>query len=70
MVDGEKIAEADLRSGGRGRKVADSRKLFCQLAVKKLEYAGAEVAHFLGLTASALNKAASFPEVFGISKYL
>jgi hypothetical protein len=40
------------------------------LAVKKVGYPGAEVARFLGVTTSAVNKAASSAEVSEIGKYL
>jgi chromosomal replication initiation ATPase DnaA len=70
IVEGGKIRESDLRSGGRGRRIAESRRLFCQLAVKKMGYAGAEVGRFLGVTTSAVNKVASSAEVSEIGNYL
>jgi hypothetical protein len=44
--------------------------LFCQLAVKKMGYPGAEVVRFWGVTTSAVNKAASSAEVAEIGNYL
>ena len=41
-----------LRSGSKTRKVSKARRLFCQLAVGKMGYPGAEVARFLGVTTS------------------
>jgi len=61
--------EEDGVFGGRGRRIAELRRLFCQLAVKKMGYSGAEVARFLGVTTSAVNKAASSAEVSGIGQY-
>ena len=44
--------------------------LFCQLAVRKLGYPAAEVARFLGVTTSAVLRAASSEELLGIEDYL
>jgi hypothetical protein len=41
--------EADLRSGLRKRQVVKSRRMFSQIAVKKMGYSGADVAYFLGI---------------------
>ena len=35
--------------------MARTRRLFCQIAVSKLGYSGAEVARFLGMTTTAVN---------------
>lgn len=67
---GEGIAESELRSGGRSRAVAKARKLFCQLAVSRMGYSGAEVARFLGVTTSAVNRSANSEEVRDIMRYL
>ena len=47
-----------------------SRKIFCQLSVKRLGYCGADVARFLGITTSAVNRLASSTELPEIEKYL
>jgi len=52
-----------VRSGGRERKVVQARKVLCQAAVRRIGYSGAEVARFLGLTASAANRLVSQDEV-------
>ena len=70
VVEGGEIRESDLRSGGWGRRMAESRRLVCQLAVKKMGYPGAEVGRFWGVTTSAVNKAASSAEVSEIGNYL
>ena len=57
--EGEEITE--LRSDSRSRKVSKAvransptHRLFCQLAVGKMGYPGAEVARFLGVTTSVV----------------
>ena len=43
-----------------------ARKIFCQLAVKKMGYSGANVARCPGITTSAVNRLAvsdEFPEI-------
>ena len=56
------IEESDLRSGLRQRPVAKARRLFAQIAVKKMGYSGAEAARFLGVTTSAVNRLAASKE--------
>ena len=70
VMKGEGIQENDLRSGSRRKQVVEARKLFCQLAVKKMGYPGAGVARFLGVTTSAVNKAANSEEVSSLKRYL
>ena len=57
------IEESDLRSGLRKRPVAKARRLFAQIAVKKMGYSGAEAARFLGVTTSAVNRLAASEEL-------
>ena len=59
----ESIRPEDLCTGKRMRSVVKARRLFCQLAVNKMGYSGAEVARFLGLSASAVNRMASSTEM-------
>ena len=59
------IEKAELISGSRKKEVVKGRKLFCQVMVKNFGYSGAEVARYLGITTSAVNRLASayeFPE--------
>lgn len=63
-------AEEDLRSGLRSREVVKARRLFCQLAVQGMGHSGAEVARFLGVTTSAVNRLAVSPELPEFRKYL
>ena len=66
---GEGIEEAALRSGNRSMEVVRSRKIFCQIAVKKLGYSGAEVARYLGVTTSAVNRIANAEVLPKVRRY-
>jgi hypothetical protein len=70
VVRGERIEELELRSGVRRRGVVRARKLFCQLAVGRMGYPGAEVARFLGVTTSSVNRLVVSEEVSDLKKYL
>ena len=67
---GEKIDEMELRSGSRKRTVVNSRRIFCQIAVKKMGYSGADVARFLGINTSAVNRLAVADELPEVAKYI
>jgi uncharacterized protein YijF (DUF1287 family) len=54
---------AELRSGSRKKRISKARRRFCQLAVVKLGYPGAQVARFLGVTTSAVVRAANSEEL-------
>lgn len=62
-IDEEKEA-----SSARQRKVSRVRRLFCQLAVGKMGYSGAEVARYLGVTTSAVNRLALSKELPDLEK--
>jgi putative transposase len=70
ICSGEGIKEEDLRSGMRSRAVARSRRIFCQMAVGKMGYSGADTARFLGITTSAVNRLAVTAELEETEKYL
>lgn len=59
----EGVDASAVRSGGRKREVVRARKLLSQIAVCKMGYSGAEVARFLGLSTSAVNRLASSKEL-------
>ena len=59
----EGIREAELRSGSRKKEISKARRRFCQLAVVKQGYPGAQVARFLGVTTSAVVRAATSEEL-------
>ncbi len=66
---GKGVKQNDLRSGSRRKQVVEARKLFCQLAVRKMGYSGAEIARFLGVTTAAINKAANSEDVAELQRY-
>ena len=70
IVTGEGIEENDLRSGSRKRDVVRAKRMFCQLAVKKIGYSGAEVARFLWVTTSPVNRLANSEELPEVSRYI
>lgn len=70
IVKEEGIEESELRSGIRKKRVVRARKIFCQLAVGKLGYPGAEVARFLGVTTSSVNRLAVAEETPNLGEYL
>jgi REP element-mobilizing transposase RayT len=55
---GEGVVESAARSGSKQRDVVKARRLLSQIAVRKLGYSGAEVARFLGISTSAVNRLA------------
>lgn len=64
------IEESDLRSGVRTRPVVAARRLFVQIAVKKMGYSGAEAARFLGITTSAVNRLAASKETNEVKTFV
>ncbi len=70
VCEGEGVDEAALRSGLRKREVVKSRRIFCQIAVKKMGYSGADVARFLGINTSAVNRLAVSDELPEVEKYI
>jgi putative transposase len=70
VCEGEGVDEVELRSGLRKRQVVKSRRIFCQIAVKKMGYSGADAARFLGITTSAVNRLAVSDGLLEVEKYL
>jgi hypothetical protein len=66
----EGIEAAAVRTGGRRRGVARVRKIVSQIAVRKLGYSGAEVARFLGVSTSAVNRLANQEELPDVGRYV
>ena len=64
------VEEKKVRGGDRRGSVVGVRKLFCQIAVRRLGYSGAAVARFLGVTTSLVNLYASSEEVGNLDQYL
>ncbi len=69
VCNSEGIKEDDLRSGSRRKDVVRSRRIFCQIAVNRMGYSGADVARFLGITTSAVNRLAVSVALPEIKKY-
>jgi REP element-mobilizing transposase RayT len=70
VCEEEGVDEAALRSGLRKRDVVKSRRIFCQIAVRKMGYSGADVARFLGINTSAVNRLAVSDELPEVMKYI
>ena len=70
VCEGQGIDEAVLRSGTRKRQVVKSRRIFCQIAVKKMGHSGADVARFLGINTSAVNRLSVSDELIEVEKYI
>jgi REP-associated tyrosine transposase len=70
ISDRTRVPVAVLRSGIRRRDVVRARRLFCQIAVQGMGYTGAEVARFLGVTTSSVNRLAVSEELPEVRKYL
>lgn len=70
VCKGEGTDVEELRSGSRRRVVVKTRKIFCQVAVKKMGYSGADVARFLGITTSAVNRLAASEELPESGQYI
>jgi REP element-mobilizing transposase RayT len=64
------VSEERLRSGNRLRIIVKARKIFCQVAVKRLGYSGAMVARYLNITTSAVNRLAVLEEYPKVEKIL
>lgn len=69
IIKREKIKTSELRSGCRKPSVLKARTLFCQIAVKKMGYFGAEVARYLKITTSAVNRRACADELPEAAEY-
>ena len=69
IATGEGVEASAIRSGVRTRGVVRARKLLSQIAVRWQGYSGAEVARFLGISTSAVNRLVSQEELPGIGRY-
>jgi len=70
ICEEEGVEKWELCTGNRKRGVVKSRRIFCQLSVNKMGYCGADVARFLGITTSAVNRLAASAELPEMGKYL
>jgi hypothetical protein len=70
VVERAEVSDADLRSGSKARRICDARRLFSQVAVRHLARAGADVARFLGVGSSAVNRLAAGAPAEGVEEML
>jgi hypothetical protein len=70
VCKGEEVNEIELRSGLRKMEVVKSRRMFCQMALKKMGYSGADVMRFFGITTSDVNRLAVSDELPEVEKYI
>ena len=49
--------------------VVKCRRIFCQIAVRKMGYSGADVARFLDVTTSAVNRLGAFEVLSDTEEY-
>ena len=64
------VEEQQVRGRDQRRSVVSARKVFSQMAVKRLGYSGAAVARFLGVTTSLVNRYASSEEMGNFDQYI
>jgi len=69
VAKNEGVDAVAIASGVRKSEIVRARKLFSQVAVRRMGYTGAEVARFLGLTTSATNRLASQRELQECDEY-
>ncbi|MFC1841178.1 transposase [Thermodesulfobacteriota bacterium] len=70
ICSNKEVIKEELLNGSKKRIVVKYRKIFCQIAVKEMGYSGAEVARFLGVTTSAVNRAASSNKLSEVENYI
>lgn len=70
VAEGEGVDQSSLRSASRRRGIAKARRVFCQLAIGQMKYPGAEVARFLGVSTSAVNRLANSKQTPELERYL
>ena len=66
----EGIEKEELLSGSKKKEIVKCRKIICQMAVKKMGYSGADIARYLGVTTSAVNRLTVSEELSDIEKYM
>lgn len=69
VAKNEGVEAVAITSGVRRREVVRARKLLSQVALHRMGYTGAEVARFLGLTTSAVNRLAGQQELQECEEY-
>ncbi len=69
VAEGEGVDRGVIRSGSRARSAVAARRLFCQVAVRRMGYTGAEVARYLGVSTSSVTRLANSEESPELSPY-
>ena len=69
VCKGEGVDEVELRSGLRKMEVVKSRRMFCQIAVKRMSYSSADVTRFFGINTSDVNRLAVSDELPKVEKW-
>ncbi|MEW6220110.1 MAG: transposase [Thermodesulfobacteriota bacterium] len=64
------LEPGELRTAGRRLPLVEARRAFSQLAVRIHGYSGAEVARYLGVTTSCVNRAAGKPDLTALARSL
>ena len=59
----------EIRGRSRRELVVRGRKVFCQVAFRKLGYTGASVARFLGMTTSSVNRMGRLEEMMEVDAW-
>ncbi len=70
IVVGQGVGESDLRSGIWTRGEVRAGRLVCQAAKRQMGYSGAEMARFLGVTISSVNRVTVSDILPKVRKYL
>ena len=67
---GQGVGEANLRSGIWTRGVVSARWVFFEVGVREMGYSGAEMAPFLGVTTSSVNRVTVSEILLKVRNYL
>lgn len=69
IAEAEGMDPSAIRSGIRKKEAVRARKIFCQIAVRRLGFSGAAVARLLGVSTSAVNRLVNQEELPGSRQY-
>ena len=64
----EGIEKEELLNRSKKKWVVKCRRIFCQIAVNKMGYSRADVARYLGITTSAVNRLAVSEKLMNVNK--
>jgi hypothetical protein len=69
VAEREGMGQGELIGARRTRVAVKATRLFCQLAVRRFGYTGANVARLLGVTTSLVNRYAALGELLELEQY-